>query len=86
MTKAKTITLTVTIRESKLKDMIKASGYKIKDKVAFAERIKSQDFRETLAQDLVDVWVQTNEDGDGDLEGVVTCLFDDVVEYNESEY
>ena len=86
MTKAKAVTLTVTIRESKLKDMIKAAGYKIKDKAAFDKHIKSQAFLATLAQDLVDVWVQTNEDDDGDLEGVVTSLFDDVVEYDESGY
>ena len=86
MTKAKTITLTVTIRESALKKMIKAAGYKIKSRAAFAERIKSQEFRETMEQDLVDTWEAVNDDGDGDLEGVVTCLFDDVVEYDENGY
>ena len=87
MTKAKTITLTVTVRESAIKKMIKAAGYKIKNKDAFDQRIKSQDFRETLAKDVVDTWEQVNHDGDSDLDSVVICLFgDEVVESDEADY
>lgn len=87
MTKAKTITFTVSIRESELKKMIKAAGYKIKSKAAFNQRIKEESFLEDLGQDLVDTWQLVNEDAIGAMEMVVTELFTDhVVEYDENGY
>ena len=86
MAKAKTITVAVEIRVSRLKEMIKLADYKIKNKAAFDKLINSASFQKDLASDIVGVWVDTNEDNEGDIVGVVEGLFGDVVEEAECDW
>ena len=76
------ISVVVEFTEADFKRMLKAADMKIADKAKFSEVFKSKALAKTLAEDLKEVWQQTNEDS-GDIDSVLNCLgFEDCVEYN----
>jgi len=77
---SKQITLTITVTEKMLKTAIKATGLKIVDKEQFAQMFTDEKFTKAMTEDMLNVWLQANEDDYGDG---LAMLFGDCVEYAE---
>ena len=78
---AKTIDVTIKVKVSDIKDLVKYAGMEIVDKAAFKERIASAEFARELATDIYTVWNLTNEEANGDLDSQVQFLLKDTVDY-----
>jgi hypothetical protein len=83
MTKRQTIKVTVEVEVKELREMIRIAGLKVVNRDSFKQFINSPQFKKDLASDIHGVWIETNEDSEGDYTDVVANLFGDQIKDDE---
>lgn len=83
MTKRQTIKVTVEVEVKELREMIRIAGLKVVNRDSFKQFINSPQFKKDLATDIYGVWVDTNQDSEGEYTEVVADLFGDQIKDDE---
>ena len=70
------ITITLTLSEKEMRDMIEYNDMKIINEAKFKKIFASKKFSKELALDMMDVWEQTNTDSGG-MDSLLEMFFED---------